>query len=73
MGNASGKPDMMEIKINMKMSHSQFTRLSKKADKDKEAKKKKCRDAIAKGDAETARIYAENAVSGFFLFCFSIT
>ena len=46
----------------LKFCSKQLDRLSKKAEKEQKLQEKKIKDALSKGNVETARIYAENAV-----------
>merc|ERR1719465_77824 len=46
----------------LKFTSKQMNRLAKKCEKDEAAEKLKVKKAIEKGDPETARIYAQNAV-----------
>lgn len=46
----------------LKFSSKQLARLSKKAEKEQKVQEKKLRQYLEKGDKESARIYAENAI-----------
>ena len=48
--------------FNIKFTAKQIHRMSKKSDKQHEQEKLKVKKAIEKGDAESARIHAENAI-----------
>jgi len=61
LGNESSA-QMDESLFQLKFCAKQLDRLSKKAEKEQRANEKKVRQALEKGNQETARIYAENAV-----------
>jgi len=53
---------MEETLFQLKFCAKQLEKLSKKAEKDEKKEKEKIKKALASGDVERARIYAENAV-----------
>jgi len=53
---------MEETLFQLKFCAKQLEKLSKKAEKDEKKEKDKIKKALASGDVERARIYAENAV-----------
>ena len=53
---------MEDTLFQLKFCSKQLDRLSKKAEKEQKVQEKKIKDALTKGNVETARIYAENAV-----------
>mmetsp|Transcript_7624 Transcript_7624/g.20238 ORF Transcript_7624/g.20238 Transcript_7624/m.20238 type:complete len:235 (+) Transcript_7624:90-794(+) len=55
-------PSLDETVFNMKFTAKQLERMSKKSDKDIAKEKLKCKEAIQKGNADGARVYAENAI-----------
>jgi len=57
-----GGPNMEETLFQLKFCAKQLEKLSKKAEKDEKKEKDKIKKALASGDVERARIYAENAV-----------
>jgi len=59
---AKPAPSLDETVFNMKFTAKQMERLSKKCDADVNKEKKKCKEAIQKGNADGARVYAENAI-----------
>ena len=48
--------------FNIKFTAKQINRMAKKSEKQHESEKLKVKKAIEKGDPESARIYAENAI-----------
>lgn len=63
LGNeASSQREMEDTLFQLKFCSKQLDRLSKKAEKEQKVQEKKIKDALTKGNVETARIYAENAV-----------
>jgi len=48
--------------FNLKFAAKELLRNSKKCEKDEKTEKNKCKQAIQKGNAECARIHAENAI-----------
>jgi len=48
--------------FNLKFTSKQFTRLSKKCEKNEKQQKLKLKQAIEKGNMEGAKIYAQNAI-----------
>jgi len=60
MGNDQSQMD--NTLFELKFCAKQLDRLSKKAEKEQKAEEKKIKTALAKGNPEGARIYAENAV-----------
>merc|ERR1711966_123213 len=53
---------MMEMTMNMKIQGKMLNRSAIKADKDSAKEKLKVKAAMEKGNAEGARLYAENAI-----------
>eukprot|EP00049_Salpingoeca_infusionum_P018531 m.357664 g.357664 ORF g.357664 m.357664 type:complete len:208 (-) comp17894_c0_seq1:464-1087(-) len=60
MGNT--ETSMMDTVIQLKMTERQLTRMSTKSQADSEKNKRLVKKHLEKGDQETARIYAENAI-----------
>ncbi|ETO31056.1 hypothetical protein RFI_06065 [Reticulomyxa filosa] len=56
------KYNYAEQLFNLRFTAKSLTRESKKCEKDVKANKKKCKQAMEKGNSEGARIYAENAI-----------
>ena len=54
-------PSLQDTLFDMKMAAKKLTRDHQKCLKNEVAAKKKLKDAIAKGNLDGARIYAENA------------
>lgn len=48
--------------FNLKFTAKQFAKASKKAEKDEQLEKTKCKKAMEKGNMDGARIYAQNAI-----------
>mmetsp|Transcript_29349 Transcript_29349/g.113695 ORF Transcript_29349/g.113695 Transcript_29349/m.113695 type:complete len:222 (-) Transcript_29349:756-1421(-) len=55
-------PDMFETIFNMKFTAKQLGKLAKKSEKSIKDEKLKCKLAIEKGNVESAKVHAENAV-----------
>mmetsp|Transcript_10866 Transcript_10866/g.18593 ORF Transcript_10866/g.18593 Transcript_10866/m.18593 type:complete len:227 (+) Transcript_10866:184-864(+) len=55
-------PSLEETAFNMRFTAKQLQRMSQKASKQVEAEKRKCKEAIQKGNEDGARIFAENAI-----------
>eukprot|EP01006_Ploeotia_vitrea_P044729 TRINITY_DN66859_c14_g4_i1.p2 TRINITY_DN66859_c14_g4~~TRINITY_DN66859_c14_g4_i1.p2 ORF type:complete len:201 (-),score=57.09 TRINITY_DN66859_c14_g4_i1:1858-2460(-) len=53
---------MDNLLFNLKFTGKQFDKASKKAEKEEAAQKKKCKQAMEKGNLDGARIYAQNAI-----------
>merc|ERR1712166_118957 len=65
MGGKPGKltpKEMMEMTMNMKIQSKMLNRSAVKADKESTKEKMKVKTAMEKGNAEGARLYAENAI-----------
>merc|ERR1711865_264270 len=65
MGGSSGKltpKEMGEMTMNMKIQSRMMNKSAAKCDKNSEKEKLKVKSAMEKGNAETARLYAENAI-----------
>mmetsp|Transcript_23575 Transcript_23575/g.57594 ORF Transcript_23575/g.57594 Transcript_23575/m.57594 type:complete len:220 (+) Transcript_23575:159-818(+) len=56
------EPTVEDTIFNMKFTAKQLSKLAQKATKQIEIEKKKCKEAITKGNADGARIHAENAI-----------
>ena len=63
MGAGQSSDAMVQKQLfNLKLTSKQLSKLAKKCEKDEAAERLKVKKYMEKGDAETARIYAQNAI-----------
>jgi charged multivesicular body protein 1 len=55
-------PNFADHLFNLKFAAKELMRNSRRSEKEEKAEKEKCKKCIAKGDGESARIHAENAI-----------
>ena len=62
MGNSESQPDLMDVAIEMKLNSKMITKQAQKIEQQEAAEKKKVLQYMQKGDMESAKVFAENAI-----------
>ena len=62
MGNKNAKPDLMDVALDLKMNSRQLLKQADKIQQSEAAERKKVLAYMNKGDMESAKIFAENAI-----------